>query len=126
MPKLAVPLTELQVRKAKAAEKAYVLADGIGLSLLVSPAGLKTWTVRYRLPDGPRPAPATIGHYPSMTLADARIAEQSHSDRGLCQKKPGRVLKFAALRGGKPRSPIRCVVPLRTAHAYRASLVSGL
>ncbi|MBN8921472.1 MAG: DUF4102 domain-containing protein [Rhodanobacter sp.] len=58
MPRLAVPLTELQVRKAKPSEKAYSLADGNGLSLLVSPAGRKTWSVRYRLPDGLRPAPA--------------------------------------------------------------------
>ena len=49
MPKLAIPLTELQIRKAPAKATAYSLADGNGLSLLVSPAGLKTWTVRYRL-----------------------------------------------------------------------------
>lgn len=73
MPRLAAPLTELQVRKAKPAENAYSLADGNGLSLLVSPAGRKTWSVRYRLPDGSRPAPATIGHYPAMSLADARV-----------------------------------------------------
>lgn len=72
MPKLAVPLSELQVRKAKTQGKPYSLSDGNGLSLLISPAGLKTWTVRYRLDDGSRPAPATIGHYPIMSLADAR------------------------------------------------------
>lgn len=73
MPRLASPLTDLQVRKAKPAAQAYVLADGNGLSLAVSPAGRKTWTVRYRLADGSRPAPATIGSYPDMSLADARI-----------------------------------------------------
>lgn len=73
MPRLATPLTELQIRKAKSSDKAYALADGNGLSLLVSPAGRKTWTIRYRLADGSRPAPATIGHYPDISLADARI-----------------------------------------------------
>ena len=50
-----------------------MLADGNGLALVVSTAGRKSWTVRYRVPDGSRPAPATIGHYPAMTLAQARV-----------------------------------------------------
>ena len=81
MPRLANPLTELQIRKAKPAAKPYALADGNGLSLLVSPAGRKTWSVRYRLPDGSRPAPAVIGHYPTMLLAEARMrAAEVQSD----------------------------------------------
>jgi integrase len=72
MPRLADPLTELRVRNAKPAAKPFTLSDGNGLSLLVSPAGRKTWLVRYRLADGTRPAPATIGHYPLLTLAEAR------------------------------------------------------
>ena len=73
MPKLAKPLTELQVSRAKIKDKPYSLADGNGLSLAVSTAGRKTWVVRYRLPDGYRPAPITIGRYPTMALAAARI-----------------------------------------------------
>jgi integrase len=73
MPRLATPLAELQIRKAKPAEKPYFLPDGNGLVLLVSPAGRKSWLVRYRLPDGSRPAPSTIGHYPAMSLAEARV-----------------------------------------------------
>lgn len=73
MPKLAQPLTEVQISKAKAKATPYKLADGNGLYLLVSAAGLKTWAVRYRLPDGKQPAPATIGHYPALSLADARV-----------------------------------------------------
>jgi integrase len=73
MPRLATPLTELQIRKAKPAEKAYFLTDGNGLGLLVSPAGRKSWVVRYRLLDGSRPAPATVGHYPEMSLVEARV-----------------------------------------------------
>lgn len=73
MPRLAVSLTELQVRRAKPGDKPYFMSDGNGLVLWVSPAGLKAWRVRYRLPDGSRPAPATIGHYPEMSLSQARI-----------------------------------------------------
>ena len=73
MPRLAASLTELQIRKAKPKDQAYFLSDGNGLVLWVSPAGLKSWRMRYRLVDGSRPAPATIGHYPEMSLAEARV-----------------------------------------------------
>lgn len=72
MPKLAKPLTELEVRKAKLRTTAYMLSDGGGLYLSVSPAGLKSWVVRVRLPGTTTATPSTIGHYPGMTLADAR------------------------------------------------------
>ncbi len=73
MPKLAQPLTEVQVSKAKAKKEPYTLPDGNGLYLAVGTAGLKAWKVRYRLPDGRQPSPATIGHYPALSLADARV-----------------------------------------------------
>ncbi|MET4567697.1 tyrosine-type recombinase/integrase [Rhodanobacter soli] len=73
MPRLAKPLTELQISKARAKAKPYALADGNGLYLMVSTAGLKTWVVRYRLPGSATATPATIGRYPAMTLAEARV-----------------------------------------------------
>ncbi|KAA0068485.1 integrase arm-type DNA-binding domain-containing protein [Rhodanobacter sp. T12-5] len=73
MPRLAVSLTELQVRRAKPVDTPYSMSDGNGLVLWVRPGGLKSWRVRYRLPDGSRAAPATIGHYPEMSLSQARI-----------------------------------------------------
>ncbi|MDE3073051.1 MAG: integrase arm-type DNA-binding domain-containing protein [Pseudomonadota bacterium] len=73
MPRLSAALTDLQIRRAQPADKPYFLSDGGGLVLWVSPAGLKAWRVRYRLPDGSRPAPATIGHYPDVSLSEARI-----------------------------------------------------
>lgn len=73
MPKLARPLTEVEISKARAKAAPYTLADGNGLYLAVSAAGLKAWIVRYRLPDGKQPAPATVGHYPSLSLAAARV-----------------------------------------------------
>ena len=39
MPKRATPLTEMQIRKAKPADKPYRLADGKGLYLEVTPNG---------------------------------------------------------------------------------------
>ena len=90
MPKLAQPLTEAQISKAKAKAKTYTLADGNGLYLMVSAAGLKTWIVRYRLPNGKQQAPATIGHYPALSLAEARMrAVEVQRDAEQGKKTPG-------------------------------------
>lgn len=73
MPRHANPLNDLQVRKAKPQAKRYTLADGNGLYLCVEPTGAKSWRVRYRLPGSTHATPATIGTYPALSLADARV-----------------------------------------------------
>lgn len=105
MPRLAASLTELQIRKARPKDKPFFLSDGNGLALWISPAGLKAWRVRYRLPDGSRPAPATVGHYPELSLAEARAkavevqrdAKQGKSTAGL---RKARQEKDAAMDAG--------------------------
>lgn len=72
MPRLARPLTDLRVTSARPKAAAYRLADGNGLHLEVSPAGTKSWLVRYRLPGAATATPAIIGRYPDMTLLQAR------------------------------------------------------
>jgi integrase len=73
MPRLAKPLSALQVEKAKPKNSLYTLADGNGLYLQVMPSGQKAWVVRYKLPGSTTHTPATIGYYPTMPLAEARI-----------------------------------------------------
>ena len=41
-------LKSLEVENAKPRDKAYKLADGLGLHLLVQPTGSKLWRFRYR------------------------------------------------------------------------------
>lgn len=41
-------LSEIQIKKAKAAERPYKLADGEGLFLLVQKNGSKLWRLKYR------------------------------------------------------------------------------
>lgn len=90
MPKHAKPLTELEVRNAKAKQKAYTLPDGKGLYLQVSKAGLKTWVVRYRLPGSRTATPTSIGYYSAMSLADARMqALQIQQDAKAGRATPG-------------------------------------
>lgn len=72
MPKQIAPLTEMQVRKAKPAEKSYRLADGKGLYLEVMPNGSRYWRMKYRF-DG-KEKRAAFGVYPEVSLAAARQA----------------------------------------------------
>ena len=65
------PLSELQVRRAKPKEKAYKLFDGGGLYLYVSPAGGKSWRMKYKAQDG-KYKTLTFGLYPAVGLKEAR------------------------------------------------------
>ncbi|MFN7835820.1 MAG: tyrosine-type recombinase/integrase [Burkholderiaceae bacterium] len=70
MPKLATPLSDIKIRTAKPKEKAYKLADGGGLYLLVNACGSKYWCMDYRF--GKVRRTLRLGQYPQMTLADVR------------------------------------------------------
>lgn len=70
MPKRIQPLSELQVKNAKPAPKAFKLFDGGGLFLLVTPVGGKLWHFKYRFAG--KEKKLTFGAYPTITLAEAR------------------------------------------------------
>ncbi|MGX2985748.1 tyrosine-type recombinase/integrase [Ursidibacter sp. B-7004-1] len=65
-------LTDTQIRQAKPTAKAYPLADGGGLRLMVKPNGAKTWLFNYYTPYTKKKNNITIGQYPAVTLAQAR------------------------------------------------------
>lgn len=67
-------LTDAQCRAAKPRPKAYKLFDGAGLALVVLPSGVKSWRLFHRV-DG-RQQTATLGLYPAVGLAAARLAAQ--------------------------------------------------
>ena len=62
-------LTEMEVKKAKAADKPQKLTGG-GMYLYVHPNGGKYWCIDYRF-DGKQKTLA-LGVYPEITLADSR------------------------------------------------------
>ncbi len=70
MPRRTAPLTETQVRRAKAKEKRYKLSDPGGLILEVHPTGRKVWKVRYKI--NKKEQTETIGEYPTFMLSEAR------------------------------------------------------
>ncbi|WP_066632311.1 tyrosine-type recombinase/integrase [Bordetella sp. H567] len=67
-------LSDLQIRNAKARDRAYKLSDGGGLSLLVKPDGSKHWWYQYRY-HGKQQTMA-LGVYPAVS---ARAAREKHA-----------------------------------------------
>ncbi|MDH2341496.1 integrase arm-type DNA-binding domain-containing protein [Bradyrhizobium sp. SSUT77] len=71
-----MPLTDAACRAAKKAEKPYKLSDGGGLYILVETSGSRLWRQAYRF--GGKQKLIALGAYPSITLADARIARDAN------------------------------------------------
>jgi len=63
-------LTDTEIKRSRAAEKAYSLGDGGGLYLWVKPTGGKLWRWSYRF-DGKEKL-MSLGKYPDVSLALAR------------------------------------------------------
>jgi len=73
MPKLATPLTDIQVKNSKPKASPYRLTDGGGLYLLVNPDGAKYWRMDYR--HAGKRLTLAFGKYSQsgpVSLADAR------------------------------------------------------
>ena len=66
------PLTAREVMTYKPAKLPFKLADGDGLFLCFLVSGLKVWRYRVRTPS--KDSWATLGHFPEMSLAEARRA----------------------------------------------------
>jgi len=63
-------LSEMQIKKAKATERPYKLADGDGLFLLVQENGSKLWRLKYRYRG--KEELFSLGAYPDVGIAAAR------------------------------------------------------
>lgn len=63
-------MSDTQCRSAKASSKPYKLFDGEGLYLHVMPSGAKYWRLKYRFRG--RERKLALGHYPTVSLQDAR------------------------------------------------------
>ncbi|MBJ7221171.1 MULTISPECIES: integrase domain-containing protein [unclassified Brenneria] len=68
----AKPLTNTEVKAAKAIDKELSRHDGGGLLLFVKPSGTKTWRFRYYHPQTKKRTTLTFDSYPAISLADAR------------------------------------------------------
>ena len=63
-------LTNATVQSLRPKAKAYSISDGGGLFVEVMSSGLRVWRIRYRL--NRKQEKATLGEYPSFSLAEAR------------------------------------------------------
>jgi len=69
-------LTNTQVRGFKPQSKLYRIADSHGLALEVATSGSKIWIHRYRF--NKKATMMTLGHYPEMSLLDARQSRDAN------------------------------------------------
>ncbi|WP_018698725.1 tyrosine-type recombinase/integrase [Amorphus coralli] len=69
-----MPLSDVQIRALKPADRPKKHSDGGGLHLLVQPTGSKLWRLAYRF--GGKQKLLAFGAYPAVTLAEARIKRE--------------------------------------------------
>lgn len=66
-----MPLTNIEIKNAQPKDKEYVMSDGGGLVILVKPSGAKLWRYRYSI--NAKKQKLSLGSYPEISLAQARI-----------------------------------------------------
>lgn len=66
------PLTNTEVQRAKADDKDMTLHDGDGLFLVIKTSGKKLWRFRYQRPVTKQRTMIGLGHFPALSLANAR------------------------------------------------------
>jgi integrase len=64
-------LTNAEIKRATPREKRYTMRDSEGLWLEITPAGKKTWKVRFKAQG--REIKHTLGRYPDVSLKEARL-----------------------------------------------------
>lgn len=69
-------LTDLEVKNAEVKDKSYKIKDMPGLHLEVNPSGSKIWRLRYRNPKTTKETMYTIGTFPQVKCAAARLVAE--------------------------------------------------
>ncbi|WP_336139783.1 integrase arm-type DNA-binding domain-containing protein [Acinetobacter ursingii] len=96
MARLIQPLKDTQCASAKPKEREYTLQDGNGLYLRIRESGAKTWMYRYLNKRNNERVKITLGSYPALTLAKARLQRgefESMLANGLDPKEQLAILK---------------------------------
>ena len=91
MPKFITPMSEDTVRSAMSKDKQFVLFDGGGLRLLVTPSGGKLWRFKYRFNNQEKCL--SLGTYPEIGLEDARRSRDAAKELLLHGLDPSEIRK---------------------------------
>ncbi len=97
MARTTKPLTDTEIKKAKIKDKEYNLSDGAGLALRIKPNGIKGWIFNYSRPYTKKRSNLSIGNYPEVTLAEARVKRREY--RNLLSKNVNRRTKLTRFSG---------------------------
>ena len=76
MARKTTALSDTEIKRAKARDKEYSLADGDGLLLRIKPNGSRLWIFNYTRPHSKKRANIGLGPYPTLSLAKAREIRQ--------------------------------------------------
>jgi len=90
MGKTQVRLTDLALKKAKVKPKPYFMSDGDGLYFRVTPSGRRFWVVRKMI--GGQTFTKTLGDYPTITLASARLQAETVLNSWMQQEEPAKAI----------------------------------
>ena len=88
-----MPLSDTAIRAAKPKEKTYLMTDGEGMYLEITPAGGKWWRFKYRF-DGKEKL-LSLGTYPDVSLAQARERRDQAREQVARGIDPGQARKDA-------------------------------
>lgn len=82
-------LTDTKVRTLKARDKIYRVADDQGLCIEIKPSGVKVWRYRYMI--NGKASMMSLGEYPAVSLADARLKRNEYRVDVLAGRDPVKV-----------------------------------
>ena len=86
-------LTDARIKALKPKAKRYLVTDGRGLSLDVTPGAVMSWLFRYRR-DGKQER-VTLGRYPDLSLKAARERRDELASQAAAGKSPARDARLA-------------------------------
>jgi len=88
-------LTDMRIKALKPKARRYQLTDGRGLSVEVLPSGAVAWRFRYRLHG--KLEKVALGHYPDVSLKDARQKRDEMAGQVARGQSPAREKQLAKL-----------------------------
>lgn len=89
-----IVLTDTKIKNSKPRDRSYRLPDGLGLHLFVHKNGSKLWQIRYRYEKHEQTA--SLGPYPLVSLAEARLKRDELKKLLIEGKNPAQVKRSEA------------------------------